>query len=128
MKGLCFEGILWITLQRKKLISAGQASEEYCLGLTIFYSFPTPVKGRFRDVQGVEKLFKTILEKTIIPFEVNRILKYPFNQNATIVFVQKSSYEAFKRHSNQSALLWPIRGQNSSGDYLSQILWRHIKT
>ena len=114
--------------ERKKLISEGQASEEYCLGLTTFYSFPTPVEGRFRDVQGVGKLFKTILENTIAPFEVHRILKYPFTQNATLVFVQKSSYDAFKRHSDREALFWPVRGGNSSGEDLLQMLQEKIKT
>jgi len=114
--------------ERKNLISKGQASEEYCLGLTTFYSFPTPVEGSFRDVQGAEKLFKPILEDTIIPFEVSRILKYPFTKNAIIVFVQKSSYEAFKRHADQDALFWPVRGQNSSGKYLTQLLNKIVKS
>ena len=108
--------------ERKKMISSGQASEKYCLGLTTFYSFPTPVRGRFRDVQGAEKLFRPILKKIIIPFEINRILAYSFTQNAILVFVQKSSYEAFKQHSDQSALFWPVRGENSGGEYLSQLL------
>jgi len=110
--------------ERKKLILSGQTSAKYCLGLTTFYSFPTPVKGKFRDVQGVEKLFNPILKDVIIPFEVKRIFEYPFTQDATLVFVQKSSYEAFKQHSDKSALFWPIRGKNSSGEYLSQLLKR----
>jgi hypothetical protein len=61
--------------ERKKMILSGQASEKYCLGLTIFYSFPTPVQGRFRDVQGAEKFFgKQILENVIWPFETKMIL------------------------------------------------------
>ena len=39
----------------------------------------------------IEKLFKPILEDVIIPFEVKRILEYPFTQDATLVFVQKIS-------------------------------------
>ena len=112
--------------ERKKLISAGQASEKYSLGLATFYSFPTPVEGRFRDVQGVEKLFRPILENIIIPFEVDRILKYSFTQDATLVFVQKGSYEAFMSHSDQEALFWPVRGKNSSGEDLSQMLKEKI--
>ncbi len=104
--------------ERKKMISSGRASEKYCLGLTTFYSFPTPVQGRFRDVKGVEKLFRLILKKIIIPFETDRILAYPFTQNAILVFVQKSSYEAFKPHSNQKIIFWPVRGSNSGGDDL----------
>ena len=76
----------------------------------------------FQDVQGVEKLFKSVLENIIIPFEVDRILKYSFTQDATLVFVQKSSYKAFMRHSDREALFWPVRGKNSSGEALSQML------
>jgi hypothetical protein len=112
--------------ERKRLISAGQASEKYSLGLTTFYSFPTPVVGKFRDVQGVEKIFRPILEDIIIPFEVDRILKYSFTQDAILVFVQKSSYEAFMRHSDREALFWPVRGKNSSGEGLSQLLKEKI--
>jgi len=113
--------------ERRKLIFSGQTSAEYCLGLTTFYSFPTPVKGKFRDVQGVEKLFRPILEDVIIPFEAKRISEYPFTQDATLVSVQKSSYKAFKRCSNNSALFWPVRGKNSSGEYLSQLLKRELR-
>lgn len=107
--------------ERIKMISSGLASEKYCLGLTTFYSFPTPVRGRFRDVQGVEKLFRLILRNAIIPFEIDRILAYPFTQDAILVFVQKSSFEAFKPHCNQRIIFWPVRGKNSSGAFLSKI-------
>jgi hypothetical protein len=107
--------------KRKSLISAGNASDMFTFGMTTFYSFPTPVKGRFRDVQGVEKLFKPVLED-IISFEVHRIQNYAFTQDAILVFVQKSSYETFRRHSTQEALFWPVRGKNSSGEDLSQML------
>ncbi len=108
--------------ERKKLISAGQASEKYTLGMTTFFSFPTPVRGRFRDVQGVEKLLRPILKDVIIPFEVERILSYPFSQDAILIFVQKSSYESFKPHFRQPVIFWPVRGKNSSGAYLSKKL------
>jgi hypothetical protein len=104
------------------LILSGRASEKYCLGLTTFYSFPTPVQGRFRDVQGVEKLFNSILEKVIWPFETERILSYPFTKDAILVFVQKSSHEAFKPWRNQKIIFWPVRGKNSSGADLSKKL------
>lgn len=104
--------------ERKKLILSRQASDKYCLGLTTFYSFPTPVRGRFRDVQGVERLFRPILDDVIIPFESKRIFSYPFAKDAILVFVQKSSYNAFKKHSRRKAIFWPIRGKNSGGVYL----------
>ena len=107
--------------ERKRLISTGNGSDKFTIGMTTFYSFPTPVRGRLRDVQGVEKLFKPVLED-IIRFEVHRILNYAFSQDAILVFVQKSSYEAFKRHSDQSVLFWPLMWKNSSGEYLYQKL------
>ena len=108
--------------ERKKLILSGEASERYCLGLTTFYSFPTPVHGKFRDVQGAERLFRPILEDVIIPFEIKRVLSYPFAQDAILVFVQKSSYNALKKHSGREAIFWPIRGKGSSGESLLKIL------
>ena len=110
--------------ERKKMILSGQASEKYCVGLTTFYSFPTPVQGRFRDVQGAEKFFgKQILENVIWPFETKRILSYPFTKDAILIFVQKSSCEAFKKHSNRKVIFWPVRGKNSSGANLSKKLY-----
>lgn len=108
--------------KRRNLILTARASDKYCLGLTTFYSFPTPVQGRFRDVQGVEKLFRRILQDVIIPFEVERINSYPFTKDAILVFVQKSSYDAFKSQCNKKTIFWPIRGKGSSGAYLSKKL------
>jgi len=111
--------------ERKKLILSGQASEKYCLGLTTFYSFPTPVSGRFRDVKGVEKLFgKQILENVIWSFETKRILSYPFTKDAILVFVQKSSKKAFKKNSKRKFIDWPVRGKNSGGADLAKKLYR----
>jgi hypothetical protein len=108
--------------ERKNLILTGRASDKYCLGLTTFYSFPTPVQGRFRDVQGVEKLFRRILKDVIIPFEAERIYSYPFAKDAILVFVQKNSHDAFKSQCNIRTIFWPIRGKDSSGAYLSNKL------
>jgi hypothetical protein len=108
--------------ERKNLILTGRASDKYCLGLTTFYSFPTPVRGRFRDVQGVERLFRRILKDVIIPFEAERIYSYPFAKDAILVFVQKSSHAAFKSQCNIRTIFWPIRGKGSSGAYLSKKL------
>jgi hypothetical protein len=108
--------------ERKNLITKGRASDEYCLGLTTFFSFPTPTRGRFRDVQGAEKFFISILKDIIIPFEIGRISTYSFTQNANLIFVQTSSYETFKPHTTQRIIFWPLRGENSSGEYLYQKL------
>jgi hypothetical protein len=105
------------------MILSGQASEKYCLGLTTFYSFPTPVQGRFRDVQGAEKFFgKQILENVVWPFETKRILSYPFTKDAILIFVQKSSKKAFEEQTKRKVIFWPVRGQGSRGAFLSQLL------
>ena len=81
--------------ERRKLILNGSSSDKYLLGLTTFYSFPTPVTGKYANVAGVKKLFGPILSK-INEMEINRILSYPFSKNATLVFVQKSTHDVFE--------------------------------
>ena len=81
--------------ERRKMILNGSSSDKYLLGLTTFYSFPTPVTGKYANVAGVTKLFGSILSK-INDMEIDRLLSYPFSRNTTLVFVQKSSYDVFK--------------------------------
>ena len=81
--------------ERQKLILDGSSSDKYLMGLTTFYSFPTPVTGTYANVAGVAKLFRLILSK-INDMEIDRILSYSFSKNATLVFVQKSTYDVFK--------------------------------
>jgi hypothetical protein len=83
--------------ERKKLISAEQASEKYTLGMTTFYSFPTLVKSRFRDVQSVEKFFRPILKDIIIPFEVDSILKYSELENGKPTMHFDKAFKVLKR-------------------------------
>lgn len=107
---------------RKKYILSGKTSKNYIIGLTTFYSFPTPVNGPYKNVDGVEKLFKPIREK-IREMEYKRIKDYPFSKNALLVFTQKSSWEyvCSKTNSDDKPLYWPER--NSSGeDFEKQII------
>jgi len=92
--------------KRRKLILDGITSEKYIIGLTTFYSFPTPViqKYKFSNVTGVKRLFHPIISE-INQMEFNRILSYPFAKNATLVFVQKDTYETF--NSLNGCIYWP---------------------
>ena len=78
------------------MILNGTTSEKYLIGMTTFYSFPTTViqKYKFSNVAGVKKLFRPIISK-INKMELKRILSYRFTKNATLVFVQKDTYETF---------------------------------
>jgi len=121
--------------ERRKIILDGTTSKKYLLGLTTFYSFPTPVvKGyRFSNVEGVLKLFDPIIE-SINMMESKRILDYPFTADAILVFVQKDSYNAFEKNRTQLSndkkykrlLFWPSvsrqKNAKSSGKDLLEML------
>lgn len=112
--------------ERRKIIMTGNEGMDYVIGLTTFYSFPTPVEGDYKDVAGVEKLFKPLIEK-IKEEEFDRINQYAFSKGATIICTQKTAFEyinsSFERNKAiNKALYWPIRGKNSSGNYLIKML------
>jgi hypothetical protein len=109
--------------KHKNMIHTGTSSKRYIVGFTTFFSFPTPVaKGfKFSNVAGAERIFAPILG-TIVRKEINRIKSYSFFENAKLVFVQKSTYKAFREISNQDPLFWPIRGKCSSGQALLDLL------
>jgi hypothetical protein len=120
--------------EKIKMISNGNTSEKYLLGLTTFYSFPTPVidKYKFSNVSGVLRLFNPIID-SLNEMESKRILSYSYTNDATLVFVQKNSYDTFKEYildSNISSfkrvLYWPAvsrkSGDKSSGKYLLEML------
>lgn len=107
---------------RKLMILTGKSSPDYRVGLTTFYSLPTPASGsHYSGVAGVEKLFNPVLDK-IAEAEVNRIQSYPFAQGATIVFTQKSSYEMYCKLTGTKPDFWPIKGKGSGGDSLAKLL------
>lgn len=113
---------------RRELILEGAASEKYLLGLTTFYSFPTTVIGPYANAAGAEKLFQPIIDQ-VHQMEIARIKSYAFTKNARLVFVQKSSYEAFSSKSgfNENRIIyWPAvsreKGARKKGSELKKML------
>jgi len=123
---------------RRTAIYSGNTSDKYVLGLTTFYSLPTPVKpgnidevrkypnkNRYGDAMGVEKLFVTSLQR-LQEMEYDRINSYVFAKNAIWVFTQKSSYEYVQKLKNvNSAKYWPMSSRKSDkggGSYLKSLL------
>lgn len=107
---------------RKLMILSGTSSPYFLVGLTTFYSLPTPAAGsEYAGVAGVEKLFMPALDK-LAEAEVKRIHSYPFAKGATIVFTQKSSYDRYREVTGTTPEFWPIRGPGSGGDNLAELL------
>lgn len=78
-------------------------SDKYRVFIYPFYSFPTPTKGKYRNVAGIEKLFgKEQFKKVIIPDEQKRfknlILKKLSNmqEKGVVIFCVTNSYDAIK--------------------------------
>jgi len=112
--------------RRKQLILNGATSPKYLLGLTTFYSFPTPVQGEYKDVKGVEKLFRFALSK-VRRMELNRIISYEFSKDALFVFTQQSSYHyAVFQLGENNVIYWPLRGAGSSGIDLRYLLEKYV--
>ena len=105
----------------REMILGGTSSDKYLIGLTTFYSFPTPGPDKmpFSGVTGVEKLFKQILEP-VSKMETKRIRSYPFTDGAIVVFTQKTSFQRFSDISGIKPVYWPMRG--SSGMALAELL------
>lgn len=112
--------------ERKKIIVDGISSHKYLLGLTTFYSFPTPVHGDYQDVKGVETLFRSVISRVQL-MEVNRLLSYEFSNDTLFVFTQKSSYYYAVDYLREKRLVyWPLRGTGSSGKELAVLLKKQI--
>lgn len=108
--------------RRNFILAEGCESDRYLLGLTTFYSFPTPVTGRFKDVKGVETLFEDVLDR-LQQMEYSRLVSYDFSKDAIWVFTQKSSYQYVKSGNSFSKIAyWPLRGKGSKGEELGGIL------
>ena len=115
--------------ERKELIEKGDFSSYYLIGLTTFYSFPTPVrpdkkqknpiKYDYGDAQGVERLFEHCLDN-LQKMEFDRLNSYDFAKNASWIFTQYSSYLYTKGFNRID--YWPLRGAGSSGNNLKKIL------
>lgn len=111
---------------RKDMIINGTLSNVYLFGFTTFYSFPTPVEGDFKDVAGVRRLFKPVM-KRIRDMEYDRLNNYKsqfqFVRNALWVFHERTSQCCAEKKFHDTFKRWPARGKNSSGEYLSKILY-----
>jgi len=108
---------------RREMILNGTSSDEYLIGLTTFYSFPTPgsFEAPFNGVKGVEKLFEPIIEE-LSEMETKRILSYPFTDGAIVVFCQKSSFQRFSDFSGIVPVYWPLLFKGSGGEDLAEQL------
>ena len=103
---------------RQLMMLSGTSSKKYLVGMTTFYSMPTPASGQtFSGVAGVEKLFSPIIEK-IAAMEAKRILSYPFAEGST----QKSSSKMFAKLTGIQPLFWPARGKGAGGKDLAALL------
>jgi hypothetical protein len=98
-------------------------SPHYSLGITSFYSFPTPGSDDhpYCGSAGVEKLFEPIL-KQIRLLEIRRLLYHPFVDGSILIFTRKSLLKHFYKTTGIKPVHWPIRGVDSSGKKLAGIL------
>jgi len=113
---------------RRLQLLENSASPEYSVGLTTFYSFPTPGSDDlpFCGSAGVERLFEPLLKQIRLQ-ETRRILSHPFIDNSILVFTRKSLLEYFYKTTGIKPAHWPIRGEDSSGDKLADLLLRAAK-
>jgi hypothetical protein len=112
-------------IARRKMILEGTASDTYLIGLTTFYSFPTPGTDSSSHCgsAGVETLFEPFLKK-MRQMESQRILSYPFIDGSIVVFTRKSSLRHFYHITGIKPVYWPIRGKRSGGEVLGKLLKR----
>ena len=123
---------------RKLIILNGGTKKKFIIGLTVFYSFPTPVDtvdaktiSKYCDAKGVEKIFEPIISQ-INEEEYERIKSYCFSKGAILVFTNKNSFtyvSAKKDPIFKKILYWPMNGRKSkesSGIYLKKNLDKSI--
>lgn len=100
--------------QKREVIKKGMSSDKYLVGLTTFYSFPTPVISgyKYSNVNGVIRVFRNILSH-FNSMEIERIIEYEFAKNAIFVFVQLDSFKFFKNSKQinnkilKKCIYWP---------------------
>ncbi|NNK15057.1 MAG: hypothetical protein HKP52_12535 [Desulfofustis sp.] len=108
--------------RRTKLLD-DDVSPHYSLGITTFYSFPTPGSDDqpYCGSAGVEKIFEPVL-KQIRLMEIRRLLRHPFIDGSILIFTRKSLLKHFYKTTGIKPVHWPIRGEASSGEELARIL------
>lgn len=113
---------------RRARLLDDSASPTYSIGLTTFYSFPSPGSDNepFCGSAGVERLFEPVL-KQIRLLETRRLLSHPFIDDSILVFTRKSLLKNFYKTTGIKPSHWPIRGEDSSGSELADVLSRAAK-
>lgn len=108
---------------RRTRLLEDDVSLRYSLGITTFYSFPTPGSDDqpYCGSAGVEKIFEPVL-KQIRLREIRRLLHHPFIDGSILVFTRKSLLEHFYKTTGIKPAHWPIRGKDSRGEELARIL------
>lgn len=114
--------------QRWAQLLEDNASPTYSVGLTTFYSFPTPGSDDepFCGSAGVERLFEPVLKQIRLQ-ETRRLLSQPFIDDSILVFTRKSLLKQFYQTTGIKPSHWPIRGENSGGEELADLLSRAAK-
>lgn len=109
--------------KRRAQLLGDLGSPHYSVGITTFYSFPTPASDDepYCGSVGVEKLFDSVL-KQIRLLETRRLLSHPFIDDSILVFTRKSLLNQFYKATGIKPSHWPIRGEDSSGEELARIL------
>lgn len=112
---------------RRKAILTGNTNHRFVIGLTTFYSLPTPtgIEGnRFCDSEGVKRLFGNGgLLKTIQQEECTRIMRYPFAKDAVLIVTISGAFKYLRdKIGNDRVKHWPIRGKGSGWKKLCDIL------
>ena len=113
---------------RRRRLLEDDVSLRYSLGITTFYSFPTPGSDDqpYCGSAGVEKIFEPVL-KQIRLREIRRLLHHPFIDGSILVFTRKSLLEHFYKITGIKPAHWPIRGKDSGGEELAGILSKSKK-
>jgi hypothetical protein len=108
---------------RRTRLRDDDVSQHYSLGITTFYSFPTPGSDDqpYCGSAGVEKIFEPVL-KQIRLLEIRRLLHHPFIDGSILIFTRKSLLEHFYKTTGIKPTHWPIRGKDSRGEELARIL------
>lgn len=108
--------------RRNRLIN-DDSSPLYSIGITSFYSFPTPGSDDqpFCGSGGVEKLLEPIL-KQVRRTEIRRLLSHPFLDGSILIFTRKSLLKTFYKHTGIKPSYWPIRGEDSGGEELAEVV------
>ena len=99
------------------------ASPHFSVGITSFYSFPTPGSDNFPycGSVGVERIFEPVLRQIRLR-EIRRLLSHPFIDESILIFTRKSLLKYFYKTTGIKPSHWPIRGEDSSGEDLGRIL------